>query len=132
MALQSGLHVHRRARWGSVSTSGARAAPGDGEWVQLAGLLGEDAPACVGERETWNNMQFHSGQRAAEKTQRSEDDPQKLFTEACLHGLRARLSEDIDSLDHYLSPRVAELARKVAMVLKERIQPPRNALSSHR
>jgi hypothetical protein len=28
-----------------------------------------------------------------------DDDPQKLFTEAVLHGLRARLCDDIDALD---------------------------------
>ncbi|MFI5726851.1 hypothetical protein [Streptomyces cyaneofuscatus] len=43
-----------------------------------------------------------------------EDDPQKLFTEACLHGLKARLCEDVDSLDSYLPPQVAAMGRKVA------------------
>lgn len=85
------------------------AGPEDGEWAHLAGLLGEDPPArassAVG--------------RGMPSTRSSRSDPQKLFTEACLHGLRARLSEGVDSLDHYLPPRVAEMARKVAGVLEE-------------
>ncbi|MER7321887.1 hypothetical protein ABZ697_27290 [Streptomyces albidoflavus] len=50
---------------------------------------------------------------------RHEVDEQRLFTEACLHGLRARLCDDVESLDGYLPPRVAQLARKVATVLEE-------------
>ncbi|WP_053695280.1 hypothetical protein [Streptomyces sp. NRRL F-5755] len=49
----------------------------------------------------------------------SEIDAQRLFTEACLHGLRARLSDDIASLDSGLPPpHVAALARKVAECLE--------------
>lgn len=47
-----------------------------------------------------------------------QEDPQKLFTEACLHGLRARLCEDVDSLDSYLPPQVAAMARRVAEALE--------------
>jgi hypothetical protein len=47
-----------------------------------------------------------------------EDDPRKLFTEACLHGLRARLCDDVGSLDSYLPPQVAAMARKVAEALE--------------
>ncbi|WP_275405906.1 MULTISPECIES: hypothetical protein [unclassified Streptomyces] len=36
-----------------------------------------------------------------------------------LHGLRARLCDDVDALDSYLTPDVAQLARKVAGVLEE-------------
>ncbi|WP_404962690.1 hypothetical protein [Streptomyces sp. 147326] len=54
-----------------------------------------------------------------ENAPRVEDDPQKLFTEACLHGLSARLREDVDALDSYLPPQVDKLARKVAEVLEE-------------
>ncbi|MGW3387859.1 hypothetical protein [Streptomyces cinereoruber] len=95
------------------------AGPGDGEWAKLAGLLGEEAPASATVPQTWPSMQFHSGQRVAEEAGRPEEDPQKLFTEACLHGLRARLSDDVDSLGDYLPPHVAEMARKVASVLQE-------------
>ncbi|MFH8498848.1 hypothetical protein [Streptomyces coeruleorubidus] len=49
----------------------------------------------------------------------STADEQRLFTEACLHGLRARLCDDIDSLDSHLPPHVAKLARKVTEVLEE-------------
>lgn len=93
--------------------------PGDGDWAQLAGLLGEERPAAAGDRGSWPSMEFHGGQMQAERAQRPEEDPQKLFTEACLHGLKARLCDDIDSLDTYLPPQVAELARKVAGVLEE-------------
>jgi hypothetical protein len=48
----------------------------------------------------------------------AEADEQRLFTEACLHGLRARLCDDVDSLDSFLPPHVAELARKIAGVLE--------------
>jgi hypothetical protein len=54
----------------------------------------------------------------AKQVQHPKEDPQ-LFTEACLHGLRVRLSEDVDALDSYLPPHVAEMARKVAAVLEE-------------
>ncbi|WP_405691184.1 hypothetical protein [Streptomyces sp. NBC_00057] len=47
-----------------------------------------------------------------------EDDPQKLFTEACLRGLRAKLCNDDDSLADYLPPQVAAMARKVADALE--------------
>ncbi|MGK5631764.1 hypothetical protein [Streptomyces sp. URMC 123] len=38
--------------------------------------------------------------------------------EAVLQGLTARLCDDIDALDHYLPPHIAELADKVAGVLE--------------
>ncbi|MER6611313.1 hypothetical protein ABT282_36920 [Streptomyces sp. NPDC000927] len=52
------------------------------------------------------------------KAKQPEDDPQKLFTEACLHGLKAKLYDDVDSLDSYLPPQVAAMARRVAEVLE--------------
>ncbi|MEU5583290.1 hypothetical protein ABZ791_37725 [Streptomyces huasconensis] len=42
----------------------------------------------------------------------------KPFTEACLHGLRARLCDDVDALDSYLPPQMAQMARKVADALE--------------
>jgi hypothetical protein len=36
----------------------------------------------------------------------------------CLHGLRAKLCDDVDSLDGYLQPQVAAMARKVAEALE--------------
>lgn len=61
---------------------------------------------------------YGRGQRHAEEAQRPEEDPQKLFTEACLHGLRAKICDDIDSLDTYLPPHVAAMARRVAEALE--------------
>lgn len=85
------------------------AGPTEAEQAHLADLLDDEAPASAGER----------GQYTAENAQQVDDDPQKLFTEAVLHGLRARLCDDVDALDNYLPPRVAELARKVAGALEE-------------
>lgn len=48
---------------------------------------------------------------------RTGADPQKLFTEVCLHGLRARLCDDLDSLDNYVRSQTAAMARKVADAL---------------
>ncbi|MFC9621830.1 hypothetical protein ACFTXM_18190 [Streptomyces sp. NPDC056930] len=39
--------------------------------------------------EAWLLALGHGGQMCARNAQQPEDDPQKLFTEACLHGLRA-------------------------------------------
>lgn len=65
-----------------------------------------------------------SGSSGAKAGLTPEDDPQKLCTAACLHGLRAKLSDGLDSLDTYLPPRVAALARKVAEALEEPASPP--------
>lgn len=81
----------------------------------MAGLLGDPAPGVEGE----GGFRFSWGQLHAENAERPEDDPQSLFVEACLRGLRARLCDDVDSLDGYLPPQVAELARKVAAMLEE-------------
>lgn len=49
-----------------------------------------------------------------------EPGEQRLFTEACLHGLRARLCGDVEALDSStLPPHVAALAWKGASVLEE-------------
>ncbi|AXG51219.1 hypothetical protein SLCG_0064 [Streptomyces lincolnensis] len=63
-------------------------------------------------------MWFSMGQGYAGDGRMAEPDEQRLFTEACLHGLRARLCDDVDSLDSYLPPQVAQLARKVAAALE--------------
>ncbi|MEU5092767.1 hypothetical protein [Streptomyces sp. NPDC021356] len=56
----------------------------------------------------------------------SEPDEQRQFTEACLHGLRARLC-DVDALDSYLPPHdVAALARKIAGAPEAPQRPPRD------
>ncbi|WP_232792160.1 hypothetical protein [Actinacidiphila yeochonensis] len=48
-----------------------------------------------------------------------EEDPWHLWTQACLHGLRARSSDDLDSLDSFLPPHIAQMARRVAEALAE-------------
>jgi hypothetical protein len=94
------------------------AGPQEEDRAHLAGLVGE-ALSYEAMRAPANRMRYGRGRQQAEQAQRPEDDPQKLFTEACLHGLKARLCDDVEALDSYLPPRVAELARKVAEVLEE-------------
>ncbi|MFF5976964.1 hypothetical protein ACFY7C_36240 [Streptomyces sp. NPDC012769] len=53
-----------------------------------------------------NRMRHHRGQWQAEQAQRPAEDPRKLFTEVCLHGLKARLCDGVASLDSYLLPHV--------------------------
>jgi hypothetical protein len=103
--LQSG-YQHSRA-----------AGPTEAERAQLAGLLGEEIPSQT-EEQGLVHSRYRRGQITAEDVQEWEDDPQKLFTEAVLHGLSARLCDDVDALDSYLPPHVAQLARKVAGVLE--------------
>ncbi|MFH9298907.1 hypothetical protein [Streptomyces sp. NPDC017520] len=93
------------------------AAPSEEDRAYAAGLAGE-ALSYEEMRAPANRDRHHKGQVEAEEALRPEYDPMKLFTEACLHGLRARLSEDIDSLDSYLPPQVAAMARKVAEALE--------------
>lgn len=83
----------------------------------VAGLLGEPL-SYEAMRASANRMRFERGQRQAEQAQRPDEEPQRLFTEACLHGLRAKLCDDVDSLDGYLPPQVAAMARKVAEALE--------------
>ncbi|MFF2964935.1 hypothetical protein ACFVT1_40090 [Streptomyces sp. NPDC057963] len=99
----------------------ARPGQGAGRWGLGApgGLLGEEAPVAASEPGTWASMQFRSGRRHATNAQKVEDDPSRLFTGDVLHGLKARLCDDIASLDSYLPPHVAELAKKVVSVLEE-------------
>ncbi|NEB39501.1 hypothetical protein G3I54_21690 [Streptomyces sp. SID14515] len=80
--------------------------------AHVSGLM-DKALSCEAMRTPTNRMQHHQGQLQAEQAKRPEDDPQKLFTEACLHGLKARLCDDVDSLDSYLPPQAAAMARRV-------------------
>ncbi|MCX5071051.1 hypothetical protein OHA84_36215 [Streptomyces sp. NBC_00513] len=64
-------------------------------------------------------MRHSRGQRQAEQAQYPQDEPQKLFTKAVVHGLKARLCDDIDALDDHLPPHIARMARRVAEVLEE-------------
>ncbi|MFJ9551877.1 hypothetical protein [Streptomyces erythrochromogenes] len=90
--------------------------PHDDDRAHVAGLLGNPAPQD-GDAAGVRSMYWH-GRRQAENAQRPEDDPQKLLTEACLHGLNAKLCDDVDSLDSYLPPQMAAMARKVADALQ--------------
>ncbi|MFE9934628.1 hypothetical protein [Streptomyces sp. NPDC005533] len=94
------------------------AGPQDGDRAHLAGLLGQE-PSYEIMRAPQLRMMHGRGKRQAQQAQAPENDPQKLFAEACLHGLKARLSDEVEALDSYLSPDVAALARKVAEVLEE-------------
>ncbi|MFF9352369.1 hypothetical protein [Streptomyces sp. NPDC014734] len=67
---------------------------------RVAGLMGE-ALSYEAMRAPTNRMRYHRGQRQAEQAHRPEDNPQKLFTEAFQHGLKAKLCDDVDSLDSY-------------------------------
>lgn len=107
--LQSYLQVEQQA----IRAHGTQ----EEDRAHVAGLMGEEL-SYEAMRASTNRMRYHRGQRQAEQAQRPEDDPQNLFTEACLHGLRARLCDDVDSLDSYLPPQVAQLARRVAEALE--------------
>ncbi|KPI22869.1 hypothetical protein ACGFZJ_41815 [Streptomyces sp. NPDC048253] len=96
----------------------------DEDRAHVAGLMGE-ALSYEAMQAPTNRMRHHRGQRQAEQAQRPEDDPHKLFTEACLHGLKARLCDDVDSLNSYLPPQMARMARKVAEALE--VPEPANA-----
>ncbi|GAA2955434.1 hypothetical protein GCM10020227_23150 [Streptomyces flavovirens] len=91
------------------------AGPRESDRQEIAGMLGGPVPPA----DTAGARAYRMGQGYAEGGLMFEVDEQRLFTEACLHGLRARLCDDIDSLDGYLPPRVAQLARRIAAVLEE-------------
>ncbi|MFJ5787950.1 hypothetical protein [Streptomyces hydrogenans] len=116
---RTGMASHTLQSYLQVGQQEIRAhGPHEEDHAQVAGLMGEKLSYEM-LRAPVNRMRHQRGQRQAERAQRPEEDPQKLFTEACLHGLRARLCDDVDSLDSYLPPHIAELARKVASVLEE-------------
>lgn len=91
------------------------AGPRDSDRYEIAGMLGAPLPPeNAPDARRW----YSWGQGYAEGGLMSEPDEQRLFTEACLHGLRARLCEEVDSLDGYLPPHVAAMARRVAECLE--------------
>ncbi|MFJ2271802.1 hypothetical protein ACIOHO_36930 [Streptomyces sp. NPDC087849] len=90
--------------------------PQEDDRAHLAGLLGRAAPAGASELGSVR-MLYGRGQREAEAAQRPEDHPEVLFTMACLHGLRAKLCDDLGSLDRF-PPEVAAMARRVAECLE--------------
>ncbi|MFF8610714.1 hypothetical protein ACF06X_32940 [Streptomyces sp. NPDC015346] len=90
--------------------------PRESDRQKVAGMLGGPRPA---DDDRSALRRFSSGQSYAEGGLMSQADPMRLLTEACLHGLKARICEDVEALDSYLPPHVAALARKVAEVLEE-------------
>lgn len=90
--------------------------PQEDDRAHLADLLGQAAPAGTSEPGTVR-MMYGRGQRQAEAAQQPEDHPEVLFTMACLHGLRAKLCDDLGSLDRF-PPEVAAMARRVAECLE--------------
>lgn len=90
------------------------AGPRDDDRHEIAGMLGTPLPP---DDDQQARMWFSHGQGYAEHGLMAEADEQQLFTEACLHGLRAKLCDDVDALDSYLPPQTAALARRVAEAL---------------
>ncbi len=89
--------------------------PSESDRQELAGILGDPLPTAD---DLEAQLRFSWGQVYADEALKPEDEPQTLFTEACLHGLRAKLCDDVDSLDSYLPPHMAAMARKVAEALE--------------
>ncbi|WP_331720051.1 hypothetical protein [Streptomyces sp. NBC_00147] len=97
--------------------------PKEDDRAHLAGLLGQAAPAGASAL-GGIRMMYGRGQRQAEAAQQPEDHPEVLFTMACLHGLKAKLCDDLGSLDRF-PPEVAAMARRVAECLE--VPKPANA-----
>ncbi|MER5886935.1 hypothetical protein ABT160_24190 [Streptomyces sp. NPDC001941] len=115
---RAGMPAHTLERYLQVGQQELRsAAPLERDRAYTAGLAGEPL-SYVEMRAPSNRMQHSLGQEQAEEAQLPVEEPLLLFTEACLHGLRARLSEDLDSLDDYLPPQMARMARRVAEALE--------------
>ncbi|MDQ8707564.1 hypothetical protein RCO28_34600 [Streptomyces sp. LHD-70] len=91
------------------------AGPQESDRHEAAGLCGDPAPES-GDPEA--RLQFSWGRVFAKRTGTPDEEPQRLLTQACLHGLRARLCDDVDSLDRHLPPHIAAMARKVADALE--------------
>ncbi|MGW9412078.1 hypothetical protein [Streptomyces diastaticus] len=114
---RTGMAMNTLASYLQLRQERSRAAgPREAELNEVAGMLGSPLPPADDETA---QTRFSWGSGYAEQGLMGEVDEQQLFTEACLHGLRARLCDDVESLNGYLPPRVAQLARKVATVLEE-------------
>lgn len=90
------------------------AGPRDADRHEVAGMLGTPRPA---DDDQDAQMWFSVGQGYVGDGLMAEPDEQRLFTEACLHGLRAKLCDDLGSLDRF-PPEVAAMARRVAECLE--------------
>ncbi|GGV90988.1 hypothetical protein GCM10010228_80490 [Streptomyces massasporeus] len=112
---RTGMAMDTLASYLQTRQQRSRAAgPRDADRHEVAGMLGGPLPLDDDEA----RLRFSWGQGYAEGGLMAEADEQRLFTVACLHGLRARLCDDVEALDDYLPPHVAKLARKVAEVLE--------------
>ncbi|MFJ6390140.1 hypothetical protein ACIQJT_21325 [Streptomyces sp. NPDC091972] len=113
---RTGMSMNTLASYMQVRQQRSRATgPQDRDRHEVAGMLGTPLPP---EDDHEARRWFSWGEGYAEDGLMTEVDEQRLFTEACLHGLRARLCDDVDSLDSCFPPHVAALARKVAGVLQ--------------
>ncbi|GAA0444972.1 hypothetical protein ABZ951_02340 [Streptomyces sp. NPDC046215] len=89
------------------------AGPQAAEHAYLDGVLGRPAP-----EDARHHMGFLTGQYHAQVAQDPEEEPEQLWAQACLHGLKARLCGDRTSLES-LPPRLRAMARRVADALEE-------------
>ncbi|WP_435609588.1 hypothetical protein [Streptomyces sp. C10-9-1] len=113
---RTGMALDTLASYLQTRQQRSRAAgPRDAERHEVAGMLSTPRPA---DDDQDAQMWFSVGQGYAGDGLMSEPDEQRLFTEACLHGLRAKLCNDVDSLDSYLPPQMAAMARRVAECLE--------------
>jgi hypothetical protein len=113
---RTGMTMDTLASYLQIRQQRSRAAgPTDSDRHEVAGMLGTPLPPDDDHKA---QRRFSWGQGFAEDGLMAEVDEQRLFTEACLHGLRARLCDDVDTLDSYLPPQTAALARKVAEALE--------------
>lgn len=112
---RTGMGLDTLASYLQTRQQRSRAAgPRDADRHEVAGMLGTPRPA---DDDQDAQMWFSVGQGYAGDGLMSEPDEQRLFTEACLHGLRAKLCDDLGSLDR-LPPEVAAMARRVAECLE--------------
>uniref|UniRef100_UPI002F90D012 hypothetical protein n=1 Tax=Streptomyces longwoodensis TaxID=68231 RepID=UPI002F90D012 len=112
---RTGMALDTLASYLQTRQQRSRAAgPRDAERHEVAGMLGTPRPA---DDDQDAQMWFSVGQGYAGDGLMSEPDEQRLFTEACLHGLRAKLCNDLGSLDR-LPPEMAAMARRVAECLE--------------
>lgn len=94
--------------------------PGRQHQAELDGLMGRPTPEDKGPLSTRHSF----GRNHAKAAQTNEVDPQEQLTAGCLHGLLAKLCDDVDSLDGYLPPQAAAMARRVADTLELLSSPP--------
>jgi hypothetical protein len=93
--------------------------PGPSARASAAGLLNRPLTEQAEDGGEILPVQHALAQRHGEAGRAGDEDPWRVWTQACLHGLRARSSDDLDSLDSFLPPHIAQMARRVAEALAE-------------